>query len=273
MKYTKAEIMKMRTLTNHVLIRLFSLNDEIKTEGGLILQVDTSYNTFDHVPVSGEVVSAPTQLSYGRDSTGHVIDNSMEWKTYPELMAGDVVYFEHLASIQALGRKIEPIKNPNEVMEKYMEDEDGDIYIFLEYKDIHTAIRGNDIIPINGYVVCEPVKADESEYIESKIINIPEQFKTLESRKYMKVAYIGVSNEEYIEKKFKDSNHELRVGDIILVYKFQHVPFEQSMHRHFSKDKKFFRVQGRYINAIYKKKLESEHGDKWNVGLKDEDND
>lgn len=271
MKFTKEQITKMRALTNFVLIRLFSLNEEIETKGGLKLQVDTSYNTFDHVPISGEVVSAPTQLVFGRYSDGRVRDNSMEWKTVPELKKGDVVYFEHLASIQALGRKIDVIKDPHEVNEKYMVDEDGDTYIFIEYKDIHTAIRGNKIIPINGYVLCEPVELEESEKLEAKFVHIPEQFLPKESRKYMRVAHIGRPNDRYIEDKFTDSNSELSEGDVVLVYKFNHVPFEQSLHRHFSKDKKFFRVQGRYIKAILNKELAGEHGDKWNVGLKDEE--
>lgn len=219
----------MRMLNNYVHILLDRKTDEIKV-GQLKLYIDTSFNEEAHRPIVGVVRNVPEKLKF--------IDgdwSQMPWDTDMELKIGDEVILKRPAVSGAIANGF------------VKEDEEG-LHVFVKYSEVVVARRGDCIIPLNGFVLVEPL---EEEYKTS--LALPETSKK-DSKIYGKIIYIGTPNRRYITKRNgagvettePPDTDELKVGDIVAFSNVADIYLEYDLHRTI---KKCYRMQQHKILA------------------------
>ena len=175
------DISSVRPGINNLLIKLPKLNDEIAIAGGKSLFIDISYETNEHVNVHGEVIALPIYLSFNRKDPSISLDHEPQ----QVLQVGDIVYFDYFHALQAMGDLIDRENAPEPKYLKYK----GDTYIMLTYSAVYFAKRGDEIIPANGYTICEELF--ESSTVKTKLIEIPDHLKKKKSSKYARVLFPG----------------------------------------------------------------------------------
>jgi co-chaperonin GroES (HSP10) len=227
-----------RTLNNFVFIKLDSENASIKLKSGFELYVDRSFNPEKHAQVVGQVYGLPSHLQYtGQPNRG------MPWLTDMEIRMGDKVILYYLSVINALKKE-----NSRFIIEG------EDKYIFVPYNTVYAIVRGEEIIPVNGYALIEPVenpditrtrervKALGMEYVETgrKISN---------EVTFGKIKYLGTANREYVDENQSDRGVDVAVGDTVVIRKTADVPLQYDLHQKVNQGVKLFRVQRRNIMA------------------------
>lgn len=154
MKMTEQDIAKgeIKFPSNVVLVRMPEQQD-IVSSSGLILNFnpDIQYaegsgsHRADCAQTWGWVVKTPPRLFFNVFSP----DLSMPWDTEMEILPGDKVWFNHIASLNSLN----------------IETEKG-IYKFVPYDDLIVAIRDNEVIPLNGNILLEEVKKEKASFLD-----------------------------------------------------------------------------------------------------------
>jgi co-chaperonin GroES (HSP10) len=231
--------MKVRhTLGNNVMVRLDEKNDYIKTDSGLRLFLDTSYEPEKHIVRVGTIEHVPDNLMFSKKKT------EFPWKTEIEIKAGDKAVMYFMAIQNCLARE----------QKKYYE-EDKHVYIFIKYHNIYAIIRDGEIIPINGFVLVEPIEDPAWEAMvkkaaESKLI-IPDFRKLSKTHvTYGKIAYIATPNKEYVDDHKSDEHYDLKEGDKIVMKKIRDIPVEYELHAKLDKGRKLYRMQRHDILAV-----------------------
>jgi len=124
----------MKSLKNFIVEIEKELQDEITTDSGLKLYIDTKYNEFEHRTTEGKILSVPL-------------------KYYTGAKDGDTLYFHHHVVING-GSPL------NKTDKQYV----------VNYDDIHAAQNqaiaykdrdSGEIVPIKGWALLEPVKKDD----------------------------------------------------------------------------------------------------------------
>jgi len=167
-------------------------------------------------------------------------------------MVGDYVIFYYMSSVNALDPKFR----------KFITCE-NETYLFIKYDNIYVAKRTygvvrrewlDKIIPINGYLICEPLYDHKYLAIEKQAremgLRLPRMIMEKFSVKFVRVRYIGKANTEYHEKIFSDDNCNPEVGDIVTIRKHSNIAIEYELHLTFDGKNKFIRIQRRYITGI-----------------------
>jgi len=227
-----------QTLGNNVMVKLDKPNDYIQTKAGLKLFLDTSFEPEKHVVRLGTVESLPKELIFDKRT------KTFPWKTNIELQIGDKVIMYFMAVQNCLAPE----------QRKYIV-EDKEIFIFIKYHNIYAIIRGEDIIPINGYVLVEPMEdPDWTRMVEqARISNIilPDLRKLSKTDvTYGKIAYIGNPNIEYADKHKSDNFYNLKEGDEVIMKKIRDIPIEYEYHAKVDGGRKLYRMQRHDILAI-----------------------
>lgn len=227
-----------QTLGNNVVVKLDPANNFIETESGLKLEIDTSFEPEKHIVRVGTVIEAPRKLIYHHKRSGY------PWKTTMELKAGDrvVMYFMAIQNCLAPEQK------------KYTREGD-DIYIFIKYHNIYAVIEENNIRPINGYVLVEPVEDPEWERRtgEAKRINLilPDLRKASKTDvTYGKIIYMAPPNEIYADDYKSDHFHTEKVGDTVIMKRIRDIPVEYEYHAKMDGGRKLFRMHRHDILAV-----------------------
>lgn len=243
-KLTESELIRMRILENFVLIKPNRPNDEWHSvNSDLKLKIDTSYNPAFHVVRSGEIIKTPQRLSIKGN-------NPMEWKTIMEVEKKDVVYFDYLAAIQALGVLGNPVMSKNEENPACFMVKDQ-IYIFLHYSTLYTVVRNGIPIPVNGYVLVEPMG---NPLKAPKLLILPDLRQKKHKEFEGRVLFVGSVNERYYDKVYHDAI-EVHRGDHVYFSKYVDTPMEYEIHSTFLDGKTVFPVQRRWITAVREPKL------------------
>lgn len=236
-------------MSNHVLIKV-RLNNKLKLNTGQELYLETVFNPQDHVPVTGEVVKVPETLYYNQKDKSE----SLQWKTHMEVLPGDIAFFEYFAALMALAGKVDPAQQYQEP--KYLEYK-GELYIFLKYDALMFVKREEKIIPVNGFMICEPI---EKELKTSSNLILPKSLQKKESNKFAKVYYVGSTNDEYLDGKYKDVE-DIKPGNIILFSPYANQRVEYSLHQKFSLKKrekeKYIVVQRRWVRGVFPAEFEN----------------
>lgn len=216
---------------NRVLVKASKKNDEVKLSDGGKLYVDTEYEPEKHATTSGTVVKLPIGLSYDEQPGS---SNSLDFDTEMELEEGDKIFFHYLASLKAVEGN------------DYYEDEEGNTYFGISYDSIFMAQRGDEVIPVNGYIIAEPVY----EKSVNTSIELPESKEKEENVNKAKVKYIGKPNKGYRMRDYTDEmEEELEPGDII--HHNCAVPLQHSIHNEIEgRGKIFYRLQRKNIHAV-----------------------
>ena len=228
-----------KTLNNHVVVKLDPENKFIKLKSGIELLVDTSFEPEKHVVRIGTVEKAPDKLIYKHGNTG------FPWKTTMELQEGDKVIMYFLA-----------IQNCLRQEKKCYHKEGDDVWIYIKYHNIYAVIRDGKIIPVNGYLLVEPVEdpAWVKKVAQYMCLNIelPDLRKpSLTDVTYGKISYAGIPNEQYADDTYKtDELVDVKVGDTIVLKRIRDIPVEYEYHAKIDGGKKMYRIQRHDILAV-----------------------
>ena len=234
MKITKEELQALRPIKNYCLVKITRKMDEIE-RGSLKLYYDKSYDDYKNAPVVGTIFKTPSKLTFD----WHGVEN----ETDMELQDGDQVYFKYLAYVNAM-----PGENEND--HKYYEvDNDPAVYILIKYDSIFCIRRQNDeIYPINGYVICEPLDAEDKWHsdiiIQPQITN--EIYKRSET--FAKVVSIGSPIKKYRSPNVPLDDKNLKVGDVVAIDYACDIPLEVELHQ--TLPKTLFRVLRKDILGV-----------------------
>ena len=227
-----------KAVANNVCVKLDPANDMIETPSGLKLVIDTSFEPEKHIVRVGTVEKTPENLIYHHKKSGY------PWKTTMDLKEGDrvVMYF------MAIQNCLAPEK-------KKCYREGKDVWIFIKYHNIYAVIEKNNIRPINGYVLVEPVEdpawLEKKERFEKMNMEIPDLRKASNvDVTYGKIAYIAPPNEEYADDYKSDLHHEEKVGDTIVMRRITDIPVEYEYHAKMDGGRKLYRMQRHQILAV-----------------------
>jgi co-chaperonin GroES (HSP10) len=217
---------------NKVIVELDPENSLIETKSGFKLQIDTSYEPEKHVVRMGTVKEVPEKILFSKSDR-----NIMPWDTDMELKVGDRVIMYYLAVINC----ISPEK-------RWFYVENGKIIIFITYNNIYAAIRDGEIIPINGYVLVEPMEDPEWVSMQERIkqggLLVPDMRKLSNKNVvYGKIAYLASPIRTYYDEHKSDENINVKVGDEIVMKKVRDIPMEYEYHTKVDGGRKLYRCQ------------------------------
>lgn len=199
--------MKYKTQNNYVLIEI---NLDIKLGGNFML--DMTYNP-ELVPTSGIVRSVPSNLINQRDVDGRLDqDHHIEWVGDIDIKEGDVVVFDYLQAIRALGWKLRDILDTFSDFGNW-QIIDNKLHIFLDYEVLYLRIRDGEIKTLNGYVIIEPLKLNNT-FIQDKEYNLRNGI----------CKYTGTPNHSYTD----ETKHIImpKQGDEIVFMDFANIVLE-----------------------------------------------
>lgn len=171
---------------NNVLVKVEFFPDE--NNGGLV-KGNADWNESAHVARYGTVERRPWWL-FNRKQYGWGMDWEFPFKC-DTLVEGDTVYFGLMESFSCPVIKV-----------------GTDIYYLVKFSEIILVKRGEEIIPLNGYVLVE----EYNETAKSKIIIV--DFSKKQNKKRGIVRYIGVPNTRYRHDEAQDAEN-ISVGDIV----------------------------------------------------------
>ena len=202
---------------NYVLIKSNRTREELmsgiyKNRDGSLLISDITLNKPNqsgaHKCQHGTVLNVG-HLWYDREDT-----RSMSWKTENEILPDDIAVYYYNDDAWNQG--------------KY-HIEGNDVYFFIKYENIYFVIRNEKIIPVNGYVLVEPIRnvdvynkkhktvgVDDKEIMGTDFLNPEPKLWLLDggvSKTYGHVRHIGTPLQETRITKFSDGVPILRSVD------------------------------------------------------------
>jgi len=222
-----------QTLGNNLCVKLDPENNFIELKSGIKLDVDTSYEPEKHIVRVGEVIAAPTRL----------IQRDLPWTTEVEILKGDKVFMYFLAVQNCLAPE-----------KKNYYREGKDVYIFIKYHNIYAILRDGKIIPVNGYILVEPMEDPywlrTQKRARMNHLELPDLRKyDKKTVVYGKVAYIGKPNIEYNHPYRTDEHVDVEVGDEIVMGRIRDIPVEYEYHAKIDGGRKLYRIQRHDIMA------------------------
>lgn len=198
----------MKPLNNYIHCNLYRDNRKLTTKSGIMISPYVyEGNEAMHVNRVFKVVTVPDKFKYYEDKLKK--DNqcknfsSPEWNTDIECVPGDIVFTSKSGGLNA------HYVGSDDVLINYTH-----IYFLLRKgNDIKIGDDNYDIIPINGYVICEPYREKVS------FLWTPDDDKPIE---WGKTLYVGKRNKEYWNVNIYDKKShrgfdalEINKGDII----------------------------------------------------------
>jgi len=262
---TLEQLSTIKVYPNMVLVKPTQGNEEITLPGGNKIFLDTSFNKEVHTPVTGIVINAPKELFYDTK----IEMSNMPWRVVPEIKNGDYVVFNYLASMACLDEDLcrmflcqgEPyfLVRYDEIFcvkrkmsERSLVDMlnccEISIYEYLKTKENDM----NMILPVNGYLLVEPIVEEEQEYfLAGRKLETPE-FGTNNSATLGKIAHRSLE----LIQQYYDSNDlpdetifSLNPGDLIVFDTACDLPVEYPLHSTVEGNKIYFRMQRRHVVA------------------------
>ena len=239
------EVGKLLSCRNQILVKRKYNNEEQRTEAGIWIITDTSFRPALHADRIGEVVKVPDglwyhSLGYKNYSYG---GESMPWDCEQELRPGDTV--------------VHTFMDRDDIVNIEVEDEPGELYRMMPYDDIYVARRGDEVIPLNGYCLCEEVmKESMSEVLDIIQYDKNDNLEDPIDKQVGKVAYVGKANRAYRTGKSGerdlDGGADVEVGDVIIKRRGDiHIRLEEDLHnRFFDSPVMYFIIQRKDIMGV-----------------------
>ena len=204
----------MRIPYNYVYIKP-DPTDEIVLPTGEKLFLATNFEETAHAPSTGTVLCVPEKLRFDRENG----TASMNFEVDIELEVGDKVVFHYLTQENAKldGREME----------------EG---FLVRYDQLYLAIRKDQVICLNGYIIVEP----ESALIKTKLF-LPDQATLRKAKQTGVVRYAGAPVRNYLHPTHFSSRNEpiyppgdepVAVGDRICFSHYDAVPLQQDSYIH-----------------------------------------
>lgn len=224
------EITRLLRCRSQILLKRKYKNEENITPSGIYLIGDTSFRPALHADRIGEVILVPDGLYYNPKTYMQYNYGweSMPWDCDMELQPGDTV--------------VHTFMERDDIVNIKVEDEPGELYRLIPYDDIYVARRGDQIIPLNGYCLCEEIEKEKaSEIIQTVEFNnlMEEKMGDNIDHTVGKIAYVGKANRAYrnggtgVERDL-DGGAEVSVGDVIVKRRHDiHIRLEEDIHTRF----------------------------------------
>ncbi len=202
MQVTQQEIDNLTPINNWVVLKTKRkvVGTNLIKHGGLT--IDGSHNVGMHAPVVCEVIKCPKEITA-------LAFTEQWWDTEMELEVGDTVVVNYMAITKALAMDAPGLTN----FVYTEENGEREYYLWVKYSNIYAAKRGEQVIPLNGFILCRPLEEKKEMYG----LELPEHLKQASSR-YCEVAHVGKPNKAYLDYRFIDFDDqavEINEGDII----------------------------------------------------------
>ena len=220
---------------NHVIVEITEATKDKRTKGGIYLGFDDDVthaegdrsHEAEVAEVWGYVAAVPRGLYFDkRDPL------SMPWDTEVEVQVGDKVWFNYFASV-----------NCNVMV-------CGDRRFFvIPYNELTVAKRGERIITLNGYCLCEAIRKDYSNDLAKGVVEHYEKDKVV-------IRHLGRPNKAYFSgsvdmKTYHSDNIDVQEGDTVLLRKgLPLVKLENLDIIATFSDKPLYVIQRRYMNMV-----------------------
>lgn len=223
----------MQPLFNTVMVKFDRDNDQLRLENGDCLFLATGWEPLKHAVTSGIVTHVPLKLKFDRaDRNTTLFDVDME------LQVGDRVIFDFKAESEV--RKVAtPV--------------DGSYP--LRYDDIFVAIRGSQIIPVNGIVLVEACEVTEEEDVKQamKHLAMPDTVVKEKSEVLGYVQHIGTPCRGFANapSDFNELDDHLSVGDKVTFHPSYAIELQYSLHQIIGRGKTMYRMRRKDVFAVY----------------------
>lgn len=244
LQLSKTELQNFKSFPNSVLIKPNRGENEIILPNGMKLLLDISFEKNMHAPVVGTVMSVPEYLD----------PKYMQWDCDMELLRGDTVCYSYEAATAAL-----------ENDEGRLVESEGQVYFIIPYEEIFVAKRSHEldpitgnfvsdspyhkIVPVNGYLLVEPVEEKLGEEMSKYLAGTNREI--LHSERFGRVAYKSTGKiRKYNDGDGKPDNQDVKPGDYICFARGCDQLCEYDLHTTLLGNKKFFRMQRRYVLAV-----------------------
>lgn len=223
-----------QTMGNHIMVKLDQENNVIKTPSGFTLYIDTTFEPEKHTVVTGTVEAIPKSL-YPRD---------LPWITQNELQVGDKVAMYYMAVMNCLSKE----------RKKFIK-EFRQTFIFIAYSNIYAAVRDGKIIPINGYILAEPIpdpffEKKKQEYLDKGIELVELETKKNKEVCFARAVHVGKPNFGYKDPNQSDYFIEVSPGDELILKRLRDIPIEYEYHAKLDGGRKLYRIQRHDILAV-----------------------
>lgn len=207
MNFEVEDISKVIPRVDYLLVRANREEKFIHISSDMSIEIDTSFEPHKHAATYGTVISCCEKLS------DHL-------ETDMEVKPGDQVFFHYLVISNCIRDKKFVMCN-------------GIPYFMISYGSVYCCKRGEDVIPINGHILVEPVGGGYSEQIDG--IYLPESVYTKNHNTIGMVKYVG--------KPLKGQKKTANPGDLICFTKTYNVPLQYELHSNLDGNKTYYRMK------------------------------
>lgn len=195
--------------TGWLLVEIDDSNESIKLGDGKIW-IDTSFEPEKHAQTKGRVIKNCEADIFSIDTQG---DHFSHCTCKNEISVGDLVIFHFLCVRDA-------------IMHSRYFTEGKRKFLFIRYDEIYVLLRGNEIIPINGWLLVAP---KEEKLPETRLV-IPEMVKGRKSVNSGIVKYAGAPAEYYSHDKKIGVDQDIQVGDEVTFRDVDAIPVQYELH-------------------------------------------
>lgn len=223
-KLPKQKILGIKPTTGRVLVQPNRKVDEINVADKK-LYFDASFNTNENAPVTGTVISVCDRPYWNHNNAHYSII---------DICPGDEIIFSYHEGSKYLHPVLE---------ETILCEETNELFFFVQYSECYVAKRGNQVIALNHYHICEPIQK-EFQYN----IAVPEHLKKRNSMAVAKVLHCPERNTIY--RKGVSPGHRAAPGQFIVFDANSDIPLEYDIHRSFLGKKEVFVIAQRDIVAV-----------------------
>jgi len=257
-----SEIKRLNPSANKVLTKTHINLEDKKTKGGINVITDSDFNPAMHANRISKVVMVPEYLYFSRSKNSRQagVHEAMDWDCEMQLQPDDIIWHSFLDGY-----------NCQRIV---VEDEPGEEYRLLDYRDIYVAKRKARAVPryykaqddldhaalledaieyicLNGYNLCEEVTMDESSALtgdKHPEIDYRDWSEIIDNR-LGRIAFVAQPNKQYFNPKSSDEA-DIEVGDVIVKKNPNiHILIEEPYHVMFPTGKLYFIIQRKDIYA------------------------
>lgn len=228
--YRALSLDRFKILSNYVLCKPIPYSKI--TASGIVLGVlNENQYLVENCDRMFEVIKLPQRLRFKGKQQAAI--RPMTWETDMDIQVGDTIWVTPFESVNAIHVKIDKTE-----------------YALIHYEEIRAAKRGDEVITVNGWLLCEEVK-DEHGFGEFKIKSVND--------KKLKVLHTAKPNKSYIREYEKgtysymdwDIHMEINSGDtVIKIDTRMGTKLEGEMFRKFDGDKRIIAIQSRHIGGV-----------------------
>ena len=179
----------IQAVHNKVLIEVHIKNHKVSFGEGIEVGFSAEFEPWKHLDTFVTVVSTPKTLSY---------TNSIDcllWETSMDLKVGDKAIVDYVPLYDLLKQ------------DSCYEIVDDKVYCFLRYDAFICAKRGDEYIPVNGYVLGKPLTEEKRSIFD---------FDVKFSKRLNEVVAIGTPVTQFLDNDGVSDVQDIEVGDIVI---------------------------------------------------------